>query len=160
MRLLGGLGEIALAHLAVEVASFLLHAVQKGIEAAGGDGLVDVEHDGEIRPVGADGDASDGDDVVSRHATGGALVGEGGADEAVGEDELVPGESGADDLLDELGPAGHVEHHLAGDAHVVVGGVEEDAADLFADGSAAWFADLADGKAGAAEAVGQANELG
>lgn len=177
-----GLVEVPGTHLAVELRPLLLHAVEERVEARLGGALVDVEDDGEVGPTGgvgggcpslrrlrlgfwgtggsrAAGGFAHGVDFGFGQAAGGALVGEGGRDEAVGEDEFTAGEGGADGLLDELCAAGHVEEHLAAEGHFRMDGVEEDVADALADGGAARLADLADGEALRAAEFDEAAEL-
>lgn len=147
----------------MELSAFGLHAVEERAESLGGGDFVDVKHDDEIGLEISRGHARDTGDVGHGEAAGGALVGEGGADVAVGEDEFAAFERGDDAALDEFGAAGHVEEHFAADAHLeaLIGTGEEDVlADAFADGRTAGLADFAQGDIESAEEGGQAAELG
>ena len=73
------------------------------------------------------------------------MVGEGGGDIAIGEDEFAAAERGEDALLDEFGARGHVQEHLAADGHfqTLIGLGEDDVlADALADGCAAGLTNL------------------
>ena len=71
---------------------------------------------------------------------GKCLVAGRGIVEAIAQDHLAGSEGGRDDLVHQLGTRGLVEQQLAGIAHRHIGGVEQQGADLFADGGAARFA--------------------
>lgn len=138
-----GHAEVGLADALVELAALGLHAVEEGAEARGGDVWRDVEDEDEVGGEAGDGDVGEGLDLRDGHAAGRALVGDGGADEAVGEDGSALEEGGPDDAFDELGAAGHVEEGFAADGDVFVVVIEEEGADELADACAAGLADVA-----------------
>ena len=73
-------------------------------------------------------------------AVGKRLVAGCGIVEAVAQYHLADSKGGCDDLVHQLGARCLVEQQLAGVAHRRIGGVEQQSTDLFADGSAARFA--------------------
>ena len=73
-------------------------------------------------------------------AVGKCLVAGRGIVEAIAQDHLAGSEGGRDDLVHQLGTRSLVEQQLAGIAHRRVGRVEQQGANLFADGSAARLA--------------------
>ena len=82
---------VALADLGVEGGAFGFHAVEEWVEAAGGGGLVDIEDEGGVGFGALHGDGGGGFDFCDWDAACGALVGVGGGDEAVGDDEVALG---------------------------------------------------------------------
>ena len=70
-------------------------------------------------------------------AAGVALVDDIGQQVAVADDGLARGQRGPDQLLDQLGPGGHVEEHFAAAIDVQVVALEEHLADGLAQGGAA-----------------------
>lgn len=160
VRALAGLLEIALAHAGVKLAAFGFHAIEQGVEPRGGGRLVDVEDDDQVGLEPAGGDLGDGENVGRRQPAGGALIGKGGTDEAVGEDGAAGVDGRSDEALDQLGSAGHVEQHFAAHAHRLVVMFEEDGADVFADDGAAGLADLARVEPALSKFGDQTSELG
>ena len=79
--------------------------------------------------------------------------------ETVAQDHLAGREGGSYDLVHQLGTRGLVEQQLAGVAHRRVGGVEQQGADLFADGGAARLAQSYDLIASEVERAGQQARL-
>ena len=73
-------------------------------------------------------------------AVGKCLVAGRGIVEAVAQDHLAGREGGSYDLVHQLSARRLVEQQLAGVAHRRIGGVEQQSADLFADGGAARLA--------------------
>lgn len=120
-------------------------------EASPGQALLgfEVEDEEEVGVEAARGEAPHVEDGLDAELHPHALVGHGGGEVAVGDDGLPRREGGSDDGVDELGTAGHIEEEFALGGHVVVGGIEEDAPDLLAQGGAAGLADQDD-----VEAVG------
>ena len=107
--------------------------------------LVHIEDHDQVRLDALERDVGGSTDLRIGDTAGRALVGEGRRDEPVRQHQFPPAQGGPDALLDKLAAAGHVQQHLAAEGHVVVGVVEEDLADPFADGGAARFADFAGG---------------
>ena len=89
-----------------------------------------------------------------------ALIGHGAVHEPVAQHQHPPLHRRADDLTDVLGARGGVEQRLAGGAHVGVGRVEDDAADVLADGAAARLARAQHAEAELAQALFQKLGLG
>ena len=89
-----------------------------------------------------------------------ALIGHGAVHEPVAQHQHAALHRRADDLADVLGARGGVEQRLAGGAHVGVGGIEDDAADVLADGAAARLARAQHAEAELAQALFQKLGLG
>jgi guanylate kinase len=143
-RVSPGQVEIALADFPVELGPFGFHAIEQGAQASGGGRFVDVENDVKIGQEIARRHAGDGRDIRARQAAGGALIRQRARDISVGQHQLAPGERGADAAIDQLGPRGHVEQHLAADGYLeaFVSAGEQHAADLLADRCAAGLANF------------------
>lgn len=92
-------------------------------------------------------------------AIGKRLIAGRGVVETVAQDHFAGREGGRDDLVHQLGARGLVEQQLAGIAHRRVGGVEQQGADLFADGGAARLAQGYDLVACKVERAGQQARL-
>lgn len=151
---------VALADFGVEGGALGFHAVEEGVEAGGGGILVDIEDEGGVGLGGLHGDFGGFVDLGFGDASCGALVGVGGGDEAVGDDEVALVEGGFDELLAELGAGGHVEEHLAAEGHgLAVEVVEEGVADFFSDFGASWLADFGDFDACVADGFEEHGEL-
>ena len=136
-----GLGEIALADAPVERLALPLHSIELRGKATRSGGLVDVEDDHEIRFASSGGHPTDREDLLGREPPGGSLVGERGGDESIREDESTRGERRADAFGHQLGPARHVQEHLATEIHLLVPRVEQHPSHRLADRRPTWFAD-------------------
>ena len=79
--------------------------------------------------------------------------------ETVAQDHLAGSEGGSYDLVNQLGASGLVEQQLAGIAHRRIGGVEQQSANLFADGGAARLAQSYDLIVSEVERAGQQARL-
>ena len=79
--------------------------------------------------------------------------------ETVAQDHLAGSEGGSYDLVHQLGTRGLVEQQLAGVTHRRIGGVEQQSANLFADGGAARLAQSYDLIASEVERAGQQARL-
>ena len=87
------------------------------------------------------------------------LVGGGRIVEAVADHGTARGERRRDHLMHQLGTGGLIEEQLTGVAHLGVGRVEQDGADLLGDGDAARFAEREHVHARAGEGIGQERRL-
>lgn len=151
-RVVGGivfrLIEKSVAYAAVEIGSFGFHSIEERIEAGGGGLFIDIEDEDEVGGPGfSAGDLTDSEDVSGRKTPRGSLIGEGGTEESVGEDESATVEGGNDPFADDLCSARHEEEHFGVNVHLVGGmvlGIEENIADLFADRGSAWLPNFAD----------------
>ena len=121
---------------------------------------VDIHQQGEIGLEAAAGDAFQRDDGFCAEVAAAALVDQRGIREAVGEHDLAAVERGGDPLIHILRARGEIEQHFGGGAEFLVGGIEQDAADLHADGRAAGLGGFEHRAAQAAQAGGQAVHLG
>ena len=92
-------------------------------------------------------------------AIGKCLVAGRGIVEAIAQDHLAGRKGGDYDLVHQLGARRLVEQQLAGVPHRRVGGVEQQGADLFADGGAARLAQSYDLIASEVERAGQQTRL-
>ena len=89
------------------------------------------------------------------------MIDGGGIEEAVGDHDATGGEGGEDFLADELGAAGGEEEEFGLGGHRgIVGRMLKEMADVFADGSAARFADEEGFVAGRAEGADEVADLG
>jgi hypothetical protein len=160
----GGNGFVAFFNALEKLGTGLFHAVgYGGAGAAAGLADGDGEHkeEGEVGASPADGEGDYFPDLFGIESAAMDLIGDGGIEKAVAEDNLAGGEGGTDDLTDELGAAGVEEEKLGLGGHVLIGfAVLEGVADFFADGGAARFAQNAHGAAKGAEAFGKGGDLG
>ena len=162
---LGG-GEVAVADGFVKGEGFLFHAVPFVVgfdavaKAGQALGAVHVEQEGNVRPAGAGRETVNALHGGRGDFAGHALIDGGGIEEAVGDDDLTGGEGGEDFFANELGAAGGKEQELSLGGHgPIVGRMLKKVADVFADGSAAGFADEQGFVAGGAEGFDEMADL-
>ncbi len=140
--LLGSNGAKSLVDTLLECHAFGLHAICRatGCHAQRrllGRDVID-ERERRVRP--RDGQVVGIAYYLAIEAIGKRLIASCGIVEAVAQDHLAGSKGRRDDLVHQLGARGLVEQQLAGVAHRRIGGVEQQGADLFADGGAARLA--------------------
>ena len=134
-----------------------------GVAAAGAlEGFFDGrnEEDGEVGlEIAAEAGVEVEDDSGAK-LTAAALVSLSGVSEAVADDDFAGGECGSDNFLDDLGAIG--EHHgqLGQGRHAGGFGVEEQGADLVADGGSAGLPDGDPGEIPGVKELAEEAELG
>src|SRR5882672_705873 len=122
------------AHFLLVVQPLALDAVVADPVAAAREAGVQVEEHHEVGLPELRDLLGDGDDRVDPDPARGALVGGRGVVITVTDDVDAFRQRGADDLVDELGAAGHVEKELGEGDHLGVFRVEEQLADFLAEG--------------------------
>jgi len=162
-----GDGMVTRADALEEVAGLGFHAVEAvgglgaRLEAATGFFGVEIEDEGEVGKVGADGEGVDAVDDFDGEAAARTLVDGGGIEEAVGENPGASFEGGEDDLAHEFGAAGEEEEEFRLGGHAAAfGRVFEEVADRFAEGSAARFTGDNNHLSKCGEPLGKAFDLG
>src|ERR1035437_671204 len=167
LRLARGQRVVGMVNLAMEFDGLVVHAgfavrlrqiAGAGARQAGFS--VDVHQQGERGLEAAAGDAFEGEDGIHAEVAAAALVNQRGIRETVGEDDLAAVQRGCDPLVHILRPRGEIEQHFGGGAEFLVGGIEQDAADLHADRGAAGLGGFQHSPAQAAQAGVQAVHLG
>ena len=123
----------------LECHAFCLHAICRATGCHAQRRLLgrDVIDECERRVRTRDGQVVGVAHYLAIEAIGKRLVAGRGIVEAIAQDHLAGSEGGRDDLVHQLGTRSLVEQQLAGIAHRRVGRVEQQGANLFADGSAA-----------------------
>ena len=109
----------------MEVGGFGLQPVGRTGAAAQPGHRVHVQQDGEVRGAPAGRPPVEPGDLLDRQVPAGPLVGEGGVDVPVGDDDRAPVQGGRDDRGDVLGPVGRVHQRLGVRRHAGVRGVQQ-----------------------------------
>ena len=140
--LLGGNGTKSLIDMLLEGHALGLHAIGRTAGRHAQRRLLgrDVVDECERRVRSRDGQVVGVAHHLAIEAIGKCLVAGRGIVEAIAQDHLAGRKGGRDDLVHQLGTRRLVEQQLAGIAHRRVGGVEQQSANLFADGGAARLA--------------------
>ena len=120
---------------------------------------VDIHQQREIGLEAAAGDALEREDGIHSQVAAAALIDQRGIRETVGQNDFAAVQRRADPLIHVLGARGEIEQHLGGGAEFLVGGIQQDAADLHADGRAAGLGGFQHRAAQRAQTGGQAVHL-
>ncbi len=159
-RVGGGQGQEAGADALVELGRLGLHPVRRLGEALAGGLRGDVEEHGQVRYEAVGGPAGDAGDLGGGEVAARALVGDGGVDVPVGDDDRAPFEGGADHAVDVLGAVGGEHQRLGAVGEARGGHVQDDRAQPLADGGGARLASHHDLVALAADPGGERLDLG
>ena len=120
----------------------------------------DVEQHRQVRDEPVGGPAGDAGDLGGREVAAGALVGDGGVDVAVGDDDGAALQRGPDHRVDVLGAVGGVEQRLGAVREPGGGDVEQDRAQPLADRGGARLAGDDDLVALGSDPLGERLDLG